>query len=275
MQADTTTGFNKKEIFRDTLFGVTLWDMTTNFGFQTLDDGKHICYQNGESYYGVFFMRGIFQLHSLYVSWACERHINSEAFANERLEQQAHTQTQNIPLHVLREFVSDLAQDVRGSGGDVVKLEAALAALELRMQAQSEELEALRTTLKVTNQHREDRKTQIRLVVSDPGVSTAIKAALDHISEAESNKWTLRTVTPTWVDGNEVQPASQAWTALLEACCDPNDPNGEAACNHHKQAGGAEADADSGSASVVLEEGWVVVEEQAPVAEVAPLVEDS
>jgi hypothetical protein len=37
-----------------------------------------------------------------------------------------------------------------------------------------------------------------------------------HISEAESNKWTLRGVTPTWVDGKPVEQTSTAWANLLE-----------------------------------------------------------
>jgi len=41
------------------------------------------------------------------VLWACEKHINSEAFGNEDLMDEAHEQMACIPLHVMKEMVAD------------------------------------------------------------------------------------------------------------------------------------------------------------------------
>jgi hypothetical protein len=103
---DKSTAFNKKEVFRDTIFGFQLWNLTTNFGFQKLSDGRIECYQHGENYEGVLFMRLVFQLKSIYDIWACERHINSIAFANENMEDQALAQSKNIPAQVFREILT-------------------------------------------------------------------------------------------------------------------------------------------------------------------------
>jgi hypothetical protein len=66
-------------------------------------------------------------------------------------------------------------------------------------------------------------------VVSDESVSATLKKTMAHISEAESNKWTLRGVTPTWVDGKPVEQTSTAWSNLLEhpevGCVDPSPDN--------------------------------------------------
>jgi hypothetical protein len=47
-QTGNTEWFNKRERFRDSLFGYTCWDMVSNFGFRTLDDGTVECYHYGE-----------------------------------------------------------------------------------------------------------------------------------------------------------------------------------------------------------------------------------
>ena len=43
-----TDWFNKRERFKDTLFGYTCWDMVINYGFRTLPDGTYECYHVGE-----------------------------------------------------------------------------------------------------------------------------------------------------------------------------------------------------------------------------------
>jgi len=45
---EETDWFNKRERFRDTLFGYTCWEMVLNFGFRTLEDGTRECYHFGE-----------------------------------------------------------------------------------------------------------------------------------------------------------------------------------------------------------------------------------
>jgi len=43
-----TSWFNKRERFKDVLFGRTMWDMVQNFGFHTLPDGRVEVYHRGE-----------------------------------------------------------------------------------------------------------------------------------------------------------------------------------------------------------------------------------
>ena len=47
-ETGATDWFNKRERFRNTLFGYTCWDMVLNFGFRTLEDGTRECYHFGE-----------------------------------------------------------------------------------------------------------------------------------------------------------------------------------------------------------------------------------
>ena len=56
------------------------------------------------------------------------------------------------------------------------------------------------------------------LSVSDRSMQKTIQNALTHIAVSESSdrEWSLRSVTPTWIDGKAVEKTSQAWTTLLE-----------------------------------------------------------
>ena len=49
-EADCTLGYNKRERFHDTIWGWTLWDQVTNFGFERTPDGRYKCYQQGETW---------------------------------------------------------------------------------------------------------------------------------------------------------------------------------------------------------------------------------
>lgn len=227
-EADTINGFNKKELFTDTIFGITLWEMVTNFGFQTLEDGRVMCYQNGESFYGFAPMRLLFQIKSIYDIWACEHHINSSLFGKEGFEEEAQAQAQNIPVHVLQDFLHLLRNDVEKSGGDVTKLQACIAELECRVAQQDQQMQEMRELQQVAfsagaysaslrYQKGRGSGTEVRLKVGDKDMEMAIKEALDHVSSHHSNNtWTLRAVTPTWVDGKALPPNSEAWAALLE-----------------------------------------------------------
>jgi len=239
----STTAFKKHEKFHDSLWGVTLWDMTTNFGFRTRDDGQVECYQHGETYRGFFPMRLVFQLKSYYDIWATKKHINSDAFGSteEYLEDRALAQTKNIPLHAFKEFLTGLTYDVQRTGGDIAKLQAKIQELEEKLRVQEEEKlknveakleeklgavetelqEIRKTAVRVKVKRKFTRPsvgpvTSVRLVVDDSDMQDTIKSAMIHLREAESNKWNLRQVTPTWIDGNAVGPSSQAWTRLLE-----------------------------------------------------------
>merc|ERR1711871_368299 len=46
---DAVLGYNKRERSHDTIFGYTLWDQVTDFGFERLPDGKYKCYQRGNT----------------------------------------------------------------------------------------------------------------------------------------------------------------------------------------------------------------------------------
>jgi hypothetical protein len=82
----TTKWFNKRERFRDVLFGrYTCWGMITNFGFQRLDDGRLLVYHHGEYFTSrlppfSLLARLIFGLHARWVAWATEHYLNHYAF---------------------------------------------------------------------------------------------------------------------------------------------------------------------------------------------------
>ena len=61
--------FNKRERFRNVLFGYTLWDMVLNFGYDRRADGTCEVYHNGETFSGPFPIRLLFWLHGKYVIW--------------------------------------------------------------------------------------------------------------------------------------------------------------------------------------------------------------
>ncbi|CAE8740814.1 unnamed protein product [Polarella glacialis] len=111
----TTTWFNKHERFHDlTPFGrITLWDMTQNFGFHRLENGTCEVYHHGESFYGPFPIRILFQVHAKYVAWATERFVNCGAFGDEDKVDEAAVQRADMPLHVFKEFLEGLHHDVQ------------------------------------------------------------------------------------------------------------------------------------------------------------------
>jgi len=90
---EQTAWFNKRERFQNTLFGFTLWDMTINYGFTRLPDGRTEVYHQGESFKGYapplsLLMRIVFRIHARYVVWAAEHHINHYAFTSETEEEE-------------------------------------------------------------------------------------------------------------------------------------------------------------------------------------------
>merc|ERR1719282_179007 len=79
--AERTSWFNKREQFKNTIFGITLWDMWINYGFTTLPDGRTEVYHQGESFKGYspplsLLMMLVFRIHARYMVWAAEHHIN-------------------------------------------------------------------------------------------------------------------------------------------------------------------------------------------------------
>jgi len=117
-----TDWFNKRERFRDTLFGYTCWDMVINFGFRTLEDGTRECYHYGEYFHGNLPIVSqiallVFKVHAQMVVWSTEHHIIHYAFApdDEEAEEMEEQSRANMPLFLLRKFVwSDLKAMVFG-----------------------------------------------------------------------------------------------------------------------------------------------------------------
>ena len=82
--------FNKRERFKNECFGgkYTMWDMITNFGFETLEDGRVMVYHHGEYFYGnlpplSLIMSAVFRFHSHIVIKTTEHHLRYYAFRND------------------------------------------------------------------------------------------------------------------------------------------------------------------------------------------------
>ena len=119
--------FNKRERFRNTLFGWTCWDMVINFGFRTLEDGRVEVYHYGEYFHGNLpivsqAMKLVFKTHARWLAWSTEHHINHYAFTAETEEEEdlEEESRKNMPLFLLKNYAwSDLMAMVFGSKEDV------------------------------------------------------------------------------------------------------------------------------------------------------------
>ncbi|CAE8590407.1 unnamed protein product [Polarella glacialis] len=87
--------------------------MTQNFGFHRLENGTCEVYHHGQSFYGPFPIRILFQVHAKYVAWATERFVNCSAFGDEDKADEAAVQRADMPLHVFKEFLEGLHHDVQ------------------------------------------------------------------------------------------------------------------------------------------------------------------
>lgn len=121
-----TDWFNKRERFRNTLLGFTLWDMVLNFGFRTKEDGTRECYHAGEYFHGNApllsqLMLLVFKVHARWVVWSVEHHVNHYAFSGDddesdvrravnqfihvpSGEEMEHESRANMPLFLLRHY---------------------------------------------------------------------------------------------------------------------------------------------------------------------------
>ena len=102
--ADGTTVvafFNKRERFKNYIpwTNILLWDQVQNYGYRRRADGVIEVQHHGESFYGPWPVRLAVQLHSYYVIWATEKHLNSDLFGSDDLEA-VEKQRENIPLAV-------------------------------------------------------------------------------------------------------------------------------------------------------------------------------
>ena len=104
--------FNKRETFKDNewLSGLPLWELTANFGFQRLQDGRCQVYHHGEIFAGPFPVHLIWLFHSYVVAQLTERHINGRVFAAEGKEEEEAAERKNMLFAV--------AKQALGFGGD-------------------------------------------------------------------------------------------------------------------------------------------------------------
>ena len=85
--------------------------MVTNFGFETLPDGRTMVYHHGEYFKGSIppvslLVRFVFSVHARWVAWATEHHINHYAFKNETEfdEKLEHDSRVDMPLFLLKNY---------------------------------------------------------------------------------------------------------------------------------------------------------------------------
>lgn len=105
--------FNKRERFKNECFGgsFTMWDMVTNFGFETLSDGRVMVYHHGEYFYGnlpplSLIMSAVFRFHSNIVIKTTEHHLRYYAFRNDTEidEKMEHESRDAMPIFWLKNY---------------------------------------------------------------------------------------------------------------------------------------------------------------------------
>jgi hypothetical protein len=105
--------FNKRERFKNEAFGgnFTMWDMVTNFGFETLADGRVMVYHHGEYFYGnlpplSLIMSAVFRFHSHIVIKTTEHHLRYYAFRNDSQvdEHMEHESRHAMPIFWLKNY---------------------------------------------------------------------------------------------------------------------------------------------------------------------------
>jgi len=105
--------FNKRERFKNEFFGgrFTMWDMITNFGFETLPDGRVMVYHHGEYFYGnlpplSLIMSLVFRMHAKFVIKTTEHHLRYYAFKNDTEidEKMEHESRDAMPIFWLKNY---------------------------------------------------------------------------------------------------------------------------------------------------------------------------
>merc|ERR1712194_286845 len=105
--------FNKRERFKNECFGgrFTMWDMITNFGFETLPDGRVMVYHHGEYFYGnlpplSLIMSLVFRMHAKFVIKTTEYHLRYYAFKNDTEidEKMEHESRDAMPIFGLKNY---------------------------------------------------------------------------------------------------------------------------------------------------------------------------
>ena len=268
---ECVNAYEKKERFRDTVFGVTLWDQITYFGFRRLPDGRYECYQKGVYFEGFWPMRAVFMLHSLYVRWACERYFAKKWVPFQHpFEDQAEDDPEEtikellVSAPVFTEFLTGLAADIESSvdemraaqrgiskdnpvHGAVLEAVDQQQALLARLRANAGQIAAEFARgpgdagdrppfdlVKAYLRHAEaNGKTEFTMLIGDDDeedefaqeLKETVKVAMDRLKwsqklashDDDERGWSLRQLTPTWVDGHELEPSSIAWSRLVHS----------------------------------------------------------
>merc|ERR1719486_1904652 len=178
--------FQKEERFKNYIpfTKYLMWDQTQCYGYNRREDGTCEVFHRGKNFYGPLPVRLLVQLHSYYVIWATEKHMNSPLFGTNKLEEQEH-QRSNVPAYVFKDFVQrlSLALEVAGESGKIIAGSASTADAEValkRLQRLSRSsTEAYVTTLKKSHLKRQ----MTRLEVSDPEAQAAANAAMSKLMQ--------------------------------------------------------------------------------------------
>merc|ERR1719464_288596 len=105
--------FNKRERFKNECFGgnFMMWDMITNFGFETLPDGRVMVYHHGEYFNGYLppfslIVGTVFRIHSWFVIKTTEHHLRYYAFRNDTEidEKMEHESRDAMPIFWLKNY---------------------------------------------------------------------------------------------------------------------------------------------------------------------------
>ena len=196
-EPDTIAWFNKKEHFHDVapffLGGVTLWEMTQNFGYHRLDDGTCEVYHHGEKFNGFFPIRFIFQAHSRYVIWATEKYVNSDSFGTEDHEDEAEEFRQNVPLQVFGQFLENLTKEVEKAIEDESSSAECKKKAELEVTLQrlktisSGDQQSIMPRLRTLRSHKTN-VSHIHLVVDDKEIQNTIRKAMQQIGSSKGQR---------------------------------------------------------------------------------------
>ena len=201
-EVDTIAWFNKREQFQDVspIGNLTLWQMTQNFGYHRLHDGRCEVYHNGEFFKGLFPIRFIFQAHAAYVFWATKRYINSAEFGSEELEDDAEVYRQNIPKRVFKEFILGLADDVetlkrtKSSGGRDNQSKEEYNELIQKLRDLSEDERKTNLAHFTTIRRHNSSLTKLKLVVDDADTQETIGKALKQVGESKGKDTPVNSV---------------------------------------------------------------------------------
>merc|ERR1712176_1616205 len=120
----------KRERFKNTLFGYTIWDLVINYGFTRLEDGRLECYHQGESFHGTIpifsaIMKNVFYYHAWVVAMFTKNHINNHAFTAETEEEEEieERSRKDILLHIIKDKSwSDIKAIIFGEKEDEPRL---------------------------------------------------------------------------------------------------------------------------------------------------------